>query len=67
MAGYLSGMWRMYQPKSDLDVKVNLVDDGYVVEVYAGKDRLLSMQYGYDQAENDPIMDFLAKLTKIVA
>lgn len=67
IAGYLSGMWRMYQPKGDLDVKVHLQNEGYLVEVYSGDNRLLAMTYAYDQTETDPIIDFLAKLTKIVA
>lgn len=67
MAGYLSGMWRMYQPKNDLDIKVRLQDEGYLVEVFSGQKRLMAMSYAYDQAEPDPVLDFLAKLTKIVA
>lgn len=66
VAGYLSGMWRMYQPRGDLDAKVHLQNEGYLVEVYSGQQRLMAMSYAYDQNEKDPILDFLAKLTKVV-
>ena len=42
------------------------VIDGYTVEVYSGQQRLLAMSYAYDQNETDPILDFLARLTKII-